>query len=138
MVSHKDKIQAEMANIEKILEELIKVKDRKPKEAVVLAGIGGFLASIYNGMENILKQLVTSRGISLPQGPTWYKDLLNLSIEQGFITAATGENIGRYLFIRHFYSHGYGFQIDEAKLMPLVHRILDDYLAFKKEVGKFL
>ena len=58
MVSIKEKVDAELENISKILIELEKVKDIHHKEFVVIVGIGAYLQNIYMGMENILKQLL--------------------------------------------------------------------------------
>jgi len=113
MASVKEKVFAEMENIIKVLIELEKVKDRPNKELVVLVGIGAYLQSIYTGMENILKQLLFHKNISIPDTPTWHKDLLNLAVEHNFMTKKTADEIGKYLFFRHFFAHAYGFLIDE-------------------------
>ena len=58
MVSIKEKVDAELENISKILIELEKVKDIQQKEFVVIVGIGAYLQNIYMDMGNILKQLL--------------------------------------------------------------------------------
>lgn len=58
MASVRNKILAEIENIESVLIELEKVKTKQSKELVVLVGIGAFLQNIYTGMENILKQIL--------------------------------------------------------------------------------
>ena len=75
MASVKEKVYAEMENITTVLSELEKVKDKPHKEMVVLVGIGAYLQNVYTGMENILKQLLLHKDISLPITPTWHKDL---------------------------------------------------------------
>jgi uncharacterized protein YutE (UPF0331/DUF86 family) len=138
MASVKEKIYAEMENITKVLIELEKVKDRPDKEPVILVGIGAYLQNIYTGMENILKQLLLHKNISIPDTPTWHKDLLNLAVEHNFITMETADKIGKYLFFRHFFTHAYGFLIDETKLKPLMSNIPDIYSEFKREIDKSL
>ena len=134
----KEKIYAEMENITKVLTELEKVKDRPNKELVVLVGIGAYLQNIYTGMENILKQLLSHKNIPIPDTPTWHKELLNLAVEHNFITKETADKIGRYLFFRHFFTHAYGFLIDERKLKPLMDNIPDIYSEFKRQIDKIL
>ena len=138
MANIKEKIYAEMENITKVLIELEKVKDRPNKELVVLVGIGAYLQNIYTGMENILKQLLSYKGIPILDTPTWHKDLLNLAIEHDFITKKTADKIGRYLFFRHFFAHAYGFLLDEAKLEPLINNASDLYSEFKEEIDNSL
>jgi uncharacterized protein YutE (UPF0331/DUF86 family) len=137
-VSVKNKILAEITNIEKVLIELNKVKNKLNKELVVLAGIGAFLHNIYTGMENILKQILQHQNISIPETPTWHKDLLNLIVENNFITRETVDKIGKYLVFRHFFTHAYGFLIDEEKLKPLMDDISDIYSEFKREIDEYL
>ena len=138
MVSVKEKVHAEMENITKVLIELEKVKDRSNKEPVVLVGIGAYLQNIYMGMENIVKQLLLHKNISIPETPTWHKDLLNLAVEHNLITKEISDKIGKYLFFRHFFTHAYGFLIDEAKLMPLMDNIPNIYAEFKKTIDDYL
>lgn len=138
MASAKEKVHAEMENVTKVLIELEKVKNRPNKELVVLVGIGAYLQNIYTGMENILKQLLLHKNVSVPDTPTWHKDLLNLAVEHTFITKETADDIGKYLFFRHFFTHAYGFFIDQAKLKPLMDNIPVIYCAFKREIDKYL
>jgi len=138
MASVKEKVHAEMENITKILIELEKVKDRPDKELVVLVGIGAYLQNIYTGMENILKQLLLHKNISIPDTPTWHKDLLNLAVDHNLIKEETTDKIGKYLFFRHFFTHAYGFLIDETKLKPLMNNIPDIYSEFKGEIEEYL
>ena len=138
MASVEEKVYAEMENITKVLIELEEVKDRANKELVVLVGIGAYLQNVYTGMENILKQLLLYKNISIPDTPTWHKDLLNLAVEHDVITKETADKIGKYLFFRHFFTHAYGFLIDEAKLKPLLDNISDVYSVFEREIAKDL
>ncbi len=138
MVSIKDKIDAELENITLVLKEIEKVKDQTYKELVVIVGMGAFLQDIYLGMENILKQLLKKINIQIPNTPTWHKDLLNLSIENEFISKETANRIGKYLFFRHFFTHAYGFQLDKAKLKPLINNIPKIFSDFKREIDNFL
>ncbi len=138
MASIKNRILAEIENIEKVLIELEKVKNKPTKELVVLVGIGAFLQNIYTGMENILKQMLLHQNILIPESPTWHKDLLNLAADNNFISKETVDKIGKYLFFRHFFTHAYGFLIDEEKLKPLMDNISDIYSEFKREIDDYL
>ena len=138
MASVKNRILAESENIERVLIELEKVKSKHTKELVVLVGIGAFLQNIYTGMENILKQILLYQNIPIPESPTWHKDLLNLAAKNHFISKETVDKIGKYLFFRHFFTHAYGFLIDEEKLKPLMDDISKVYYEFKREINEYL
>ncbi len=138
MANVKEKVLAEIDNIEKVLVELKKVKDRSNKELVVLVGLGAYLQNIYNGMENILKQLLLFNNISIPETPSWHKDLLNLSVKHHIITLEMTDKIGRYLCFRHFLTHSYGFLIEESKLKSLMDNISNVYSEFKREISDYL
>lgn len=68
----------------------------------------------------------------------WAKDLLNLTVEHDFITKETADKAGRFLFFRHFFTHAYGFLLDEAKLEPLINNASDLYSEFKEEIDNSL
>ncbi len=138
MADIKQKVHVEMENIETVLTELEKVKNRFNKELVVLVGIGGYLQNIYNGIENILKQILLFKNISIPDSPTWHKDLLNLSVKHKVIKRVTAEKIGKYLFFRHFFTHSYGFLIEERKIKPLMDNALKVCSVFNKEIEDYL
>jgi len=80
------RILAEKENVEKALTNLDKALKRKRKTAIELAAIGTFLHNIYNGIENILKQILGEKKIKIPQSETWHKDLLNLSVTNKIIS----------------------------------------------------
>ena len=138
MVSIKEKVHAEMENIAVVLAELEKVKDRSQKELVVLVGMGAYLQNIYTGMENILKQILLHKSSPIPDTPTWHKDLLNSAVEHNIITNGIADKIGKYLFFRHFFTHAYGFLLDEEKLKPLMDHIPNVYSEFKREIDNYL
>lgn len=138
MISIKEKVHAEMENITTVLTEIEKVKDIPHKEPVVLVGMGAYLQNVYTGMENILKQLLLHKKVPIPNTPTWHKDLLNLAVEQDLVTKETADKLGKYLFFRHFFTHAYGFLLDEAKLNPLMNNISDTYSEFKEEIDDYL
>ncbi len=138
MASLEERVNAEMENITRVLKELEKVKDIPNKEIVVLVGIGAFLQNIYTGMENVLKQMLIYNKEEIPETPTWHKDLLNLTIKHKIITNKTANEIGKYLVFRHFFSHAYGFLIDEDKLEPLMKNISKIFTTFKSEIYEYL
>ncbi|MEW5759269.1 MAG: hypothetical protein AB1779_00715 [Candidatus Thermoplasmatota archaeon] len=133
-----EKINAEMENITVVLRELEKVKDKPNKTNLELAGIATYLHNFYMGIENILKQIVISKRIPIPSTETWHRDLLMIATNKGVITEHTQKQLAKYLAFRHFFTHAYGFLLDEAKLKPLVDNVFEMYILFKKEIDDTL
>jgi len=72
MASLREKVDVELENISIVLGELKKVKNKSNKSIVELAGMGTFLHNIYTGIENILKQILSSQGIQIPNSDSIY------------------------------------------------------------------
>ena len=74
----------------------------------------------------------------MPNTATWHKNLLNSAIENNFITNGVANKIGKYLYFRHFFTHAYGFYIEEEKLKPLMDNISQVYSEFKAEINSYI
>ena len=130
------RILAEKENVEITLSNLKDAMARNEKTVIELAAIATFLHNIYNGIENILKQILKAKGIDIPESATWHKELLNLSESQGIISGKLSDQLYEYLTFRHFFVHAYGFMLDEAHLEVLANNIQDVWLQFTKEIEK--
>jgi hypothetical protein len=80
----RDRIDAELENIESSLVLLPTAEQLPYLSPLEQAGVAGLLHSFYNGVENILKQIVLDRGLCLPDGPSWHRDLLLLSADKRY------------------------------------------------------
>jgi uncharacterized protein YutE (UPF0331/DUF86 family) len=132
------RILAEKENVEIALGNLKYAMARNEKTVIELAASATFLHNIYNGIENILKQVLKAKGIEIPESATWHKELLNLSESQGIISEKLSDQLYEYLTFRHFFVHAYGFMLDEAHLEVLANNIPDIWLHFATEIDKFL
>ena len=116
MVDLTRKIAAEKENVEKALDNLQDAMGRKEKSTIELAAIATFLHNIYNGIENILKQVLKAKGIEIPKSETSHKDLLELSVSIGIIPAKLSDQLYEYLTFIHFFVHSYGFMLEHTHL----------------------
>lgn len=66
-------IRAEEENVEIALNNLKYTAEREEKTVIELAAIGTFLHNIYNGIENILKQIVVAKNVKVHWSDTWHK-----------------------------------------------------------------
>ncbi len=131
-------IRAEGENVEIALDNLKQTIEREEKTVIELAAIGTFLHNIYNGVENILKQIIVAKGSELPMSDTWHKDLLNLSVFMGIVSEELSDELYRYLTFRHFFVHAYGFMIEETHLEDLVNDIPEIWSQFLSETENYL
>ncbi|HHT9132054.1 MAG TPA: hypothetical protein ACFYED_06175 [Candidatus Tripitaka californicus] len=136
MVDLKRRVEAEIENILRAQKDLKAVLLVKKKTNVELAAIATFLLNIYNGMENILKQILKSRGIKINRSETWHKELLDISVTQGLITDKLANELREYLAFRHFFIHSYGFMLEERQLKMLTDRISEVWNTFSSRIDE--
>lgn len=127
---------AERENVEITLVNLKDAMARTEKTVIELAASATFLHNIYNGIENMLKQVLKAKGIDIPESATWHKELLNLSVSEGIISEKLSDQLYEYLAFRHFFVHAYGFMLDESQLEVLANNIPEIWLQFTKEIEK--
>ena len=137
MVDITRQVAAEKENVEKALSNLRDAMGRREKSVVELAAIATFLHNIYNGIENILKQVLKAKGTEIPKSDTWHKDLLNLSVSLGIIPEKLSDDLYEYLTFRHFFVHAYGFMLEEAHLENLANNITNVWLQFLSVINKY-
>jgi uncharacterized protein YutE (UPF0331/DUF86 family) len=130
-------ILAEKENVEIALKNLDIAMAREEKSVIELAAIATFLHNIYNGIENILKQVLHERSVEIPQSDSWHKDLLNISVSMGIISESLSDELYAYLTFRHFFIHAYGFMLDEDQLGDLAINIPDVWAEFLSAVEKY-
>mgnify|MGYP006286982817 CR=1 FL=1 len=130
----KDKVNAEIENIEETLKELPDSPKLPYLTILELAGVATLLHNYYNGIENILKQILKHQNIKIPQGSSWHKDLLNLSERYNIISLETKQNLIEYLAFRHFFNHSYALDLYSTKMEPLVENVHDNFNHFKREI----
>lgn len=87
-----------------------------------LAGLGSVIHSMYNGMENMLKQIFREEQIQLPDSAFWHRDLLDKACKEEIISPETLDALKEYVGFRHFFVHAYSPQLDLERLQPLVEK----------------
>ena len=125
---------AEKEHVEIALDNLREAMARERKSVVELAAIGTFLHNIYNGIENILKQILKAKGTEIPRSDSWHKDILNLSESLEIISERLSDSLYEYLTFRHFFVHAYGFMLNEAHLEDLANTIPEIWSQFLSEI----
>ena len=138
MVNLKAKVEAEYEQIENLLNE-IPAPERLPYLSFLeLAGVATLLHNFYNGIENILKQCLLSKNISIPSSASWHKDLLISSVENDILSKETILKLGEYLAFRHFFVHAYALDLYADKMESLVGNTENIFEVFQKEISTTL
>ena len=136
MADLRQRIEAEFENIDEILSKLPSSKSLPNLTGLELAGVGALLHGFYNGIENVLRQVLQEQRISLPKGETWHRDLLNLAVSQAIISKETAFELRQYLAFRHFFSHAYALDLDSERITPLVRNARDILDRLKSDLAK--
>ena len=123
----REEIAIEIDSIERTLVEIAglvrDVGEREPTAREVAAA-GLFLASFYNGIENVLKRIWAFHGLPLPHGDTWHIELLKGFCDpprEGLprlLDAPLEADLAPYRRLRHVVRHAYGFQLRWDQLRP--------------------
>lgn len=138
MVDLKKQVLAEKENIEKALINLKNVSKVKNKSVVELAAMSVFLHNFYNGIENILKQILKAKNIEITKTDNWHKELLKYSVSSGIISCKLSDKLYEYLAFRHFFVHSYGFMLKESHLENLTANVSEVWNNFIEEIKNVL
>ena len=138
MAKVREQVEAELENIEHVVRELSGNASVTNLSSLELAGVGALIHNFYNGIENILKQIVISYGKELPHNSSWHRDIVDIATSNNIISESTAKELRRYLAFRHFFSHGYSFDLDKERIVPLVKDIQGTLVFFKNDINKAL
>jgi|TARA_B100000315_G_scaffold174310_1_gene162723 uncharacterized protein YutE (UPF0331/DUF86 family) len=135
MADYRERIEAEYEAIERTLITLPK-KPLAQLSKLELAGVATLLNNFYNGIENILKQVLQKKSIKLPDGPSWHQNLILSALQESILSESLANDIKKYLSFRHFTAHGYAFNLNPKRLEKLTDNILEVFNDFKIEINK--
>jgi hypothetical protein len=137
MASLREKVEAELEQMDRALRELPGARQVSKLSVLELGGTASLLSSLYHGVENILKQGLLGAGAALPGGAAWHRDLLQSAYEHKIVSAELHDRLVPYMAFRHFFTHAYGFDLDPHRLEPLVRDVRAVCGCFKKEAKRF-
>ncbi len=138
MAELKERIEAEFENIDKVLAEFPSGKSLPELSLLELAGVATLLHNFYNGIENIIKQILSEKNITLADGKSWHKDLLESALKENIISTGCLSDLSEYLAFRHFFNHSYALDLQSDKLEPLVEHVTRTYENFQIEIRTML
>jgi hypothetical protein len=128
-----ERIDAELENLDRILVKIPTSVELPSLSELELAGVAALVSSFYNGLENILKQIMRARDVSLPTGESWHRELVETACRERILSEEMRDGIKEFLAFRHFFAHAYAFDIDPARLEPLVEKLPSLYQIFRRD-----
>ena len=138
MADVREKVEAEFENIERVLQRLPASGRCCDLSDLELAGVATLLQGFYNGLENVLKQVALSKGIDIPRGESWPRDLINTLVERELLAQGTADELRRYLAFRHFISHAYAVELHADRIEPLAAAANAVFVAVRADIVKAL
>ncbi|HCY37909.1 MAG TPA: hypothetical protein DHV24_12310 [Candidatus Margulisbacteria bacterium] len=136
MASIIEKITVEIKNVEKTLDEINQYIIKPDISKGDLRAAASCLTDIYNGIENILKQISEDHRVPLPQSTQWHKDLLNNAVKNSFISNELYIGLSEYRAFRHVFVHAYGFDLKKEEIVRLVLNAPALWAGFLSDVKK--
>lgn len=136
----KDNILFTLSNID----ELREIFGQKEPDKFQLAALSKLMSDLYNGTENILKQVCKFNNYKIPSGAFYHTELLLLFSNKPdinlptFIDCLIFEDFKALLKFRHYVIHGYAFQLKWSFIEPSVLKLRFMTEHFLKNVEKYL
>ena len=135
MPDYRLRVEAEYEAIENTLSAFPKNELSRLSE-LELAGVAALLHNFYNGVENILKQVFKAKGLSLPGGSSWHRDLLLEGVSNNILSKGLVLQPTNFLAFRHYFSHAYALDFHPERMEPLVNTANAVFDAFRSEINK--
>ena len=134
MAELKVRVEAEYEAIAKVLSALPTDISLFEINELELAGVAALLHNFYNGLENILKQILKSKDVHLPSGASWHKEILISALDECIISEPLTGKLKKFLAFRHFFSHAYALDLYPDKMEPLVISAVGVFNQFRDEI----
>jgi hypothetical protein len=98
----------------------------------------------YTGCERIFERIAPELNGGLTQGAACHRDLLRAmtlelpGVRPPVLTPAAARALGEYLRFRHLVRNGYGFELEWARLEPLLRGLPAVFTAVRADLERFL
>jgi hypothetical protein len=120
--------------------EKVKILDPDHTELLALASI---LHSFYMGFENIFKRIAQQIDGKFDKSNSWHVDLLECMIESTakrppILTRDVKRRLRFYLGFRHVFRSHYSYDLNWAKMKPLVLETEDILRSVENEIQEFI
>jgi uncharacterized protein YutE (UPF0331/DUF86 family) len=125
MSAEADYLRAERESILqtlRLVEDLLAKSTRSQYETIAL---GKLLQDLYSGLERILRGLLEERGVRIQKSEKWHKELLLTARRDSLVEANEFDAFSKLLLFRHVQVHGYGFALEDERLIEIASEVID-------------
>jgi hypothetical protein len=140
-------LRAEVERIDRTVWEAAaagkRLSSRSPS-ALELRGLGAIVHDFYTGIERLLVKIAPELNGGLPQGLGWHRELLqNMTLDlpgirPPVLRQETARALEEFLRFRHLFRNLYGFELDWARIRPLLRRTASTWKRVKRDLKAFL
>ena len=130
MSAEADYLRAERESILetlRLVEDLLAKPTRSQYETIAL---GKLLQDLYSGLERILRSLLEERGVRIQKSEGWHKELLLAARKDSLVEANEFDAFSKLLLFRHVQVHGYGFALEDERLVEIARAVIDTCRGF--------
>lgn len=140
------RIRKELDKLEKLQDELTtlaKLKEQKLK-SVKIRAYASILHDFYSGIEKIFISIAREVDQVVPKSLGWHRDLLEQmtldipSKRPAVINGHLLRELQQYLGFRHRFRNLYGYELEWARMEPLVKDLVPIFSEFKNNLETFL
>ena len=119
MNAEADYISAERKNIRNtvnLIEDLLSKSRLSKYESIAL---GKLLQDVYTGIERIFRSQLESKKIKIDKTQSWHKELLLEAKKHNLVSETQFDCFRELLLFRHMQIHGYGYMLEEERLLAI-------------------
>ena len=135
MSAEADYLRAERDNVLqtlRLVDDLVGKQSRSQYETIAL---GKLLQDVYTGIERILRTQLHDRQVDLAKSENWHKELLMAARNQSVVTEEEFDAFRKLLLFRHVQVHGYGFMLEEQRLIEIGQSVAGICRAFLQRLA---
>jgi hypothetical protein len=103
-----------------LIDDLLQKEVRSQYETIAL---GKLLQDLYTGLERILRALLEGSHVHVEKTESWHKDLLLAARKHSLVRESEFEAFGKLLLFRHVQVHGYGFMLQDNRLVDIARSV---------------
>ena len=130
----------EFQNIDRTVNELLSVykPDKADHTISEEAAMAAFVMNAYNGMENVLKQVLLYDKLEINDSPGWHEKVLRKAGEIGILPHELFQMLSKFLSFRNYFIYSYVFNIKWEDMKPLVDAVQDVVAQLRSEIDEYL
>jgi hypothetical protein len=125
MSAEADYLRAERDNILRTLQLVADLLGKRTRSSYETIALGKLLQDLYTGLERILRVLLENKDIHIEKTENWHKNLLLAAGRNSMIDESEFNAFCKLLLFRHVQVHGYGFMLEDARLVEIACSVTD-------------